>query len=675
MLETIDINNISSILTHLSNLTGLSLSIYGEKGNIILPPAKEDKLMSAIRSSPKGRDEYNDFLKKHIEKTTVRRSLSIFKGPAGQYHFFIPVHIDAESIRDSVFLITGSGVYLAANDFENFYKTEGSSYGFLPQHLKTWSQEIIIRDYVAVQETARHIQSLFNLFFRSSYEGNLNKNRYRLTKTILSLISDIGLERQADKVYDILVDILFFLFNADSISVMTLKNGTFKSKFAAGRLKEHLQHLILKVTGIVSDVVEKQVPLYSEDMIGLLRLGLSEEVTSINIFPFIWDGKVSGLLSVLNTNINQEDAKIISELYKIAGFIIRRTELCDIYDKCLKDIDVLNAAAECLNPVKELSTLYETILDTSVRLAEAERGSLMLIEEDTPYLTIKAAKGINKRLLSVIRIKAGEGIAGKVFKEGMPLIVDDIETNERVLLKKRPKYRTGSFICIPLKIGEETLGVLNLSDKITGEIFSEKDLTLLRSFASYSSIALERSIYYNLADQMRGLSITDFLTGLFNRRYFEERFFEELQRSERHNLSSSLAIIDIDDFKLFNDTEGHLAGDEVLKNIANIAKESLRVIDVIARFGGEEFIVIMPQTEKEEAFLVAERIRKSVKEQLPHTWKVFPKENVTITAGVATFPSDGKNRKELIRNADKALYKGKMEGKDKTALYLEIDKK
>ena len=200
-------------------------------------------------------------------------------------------------------------------------------------------------------------------------------------------------------------------------------------------------------------------------------------------------------------------------------------------------------------------------------------------------------------------------------------------------------------------------------------------MTLLRSFASYASIALERSMYYNLADQMRGLSITDFLTSLFNRRYFEERFFEELQRSERHNLSFSLAIIDIDDFKLFNDTEGHLAGDDVLKNIANIAKESLRVIDVIARFGGEEFIVIMPQTEKEEAFLVAERIRKSVKEQLPHTWKVFPRENITITAGVATFPSDGKDRKELIRNADKALYKGKMEGKDKTALYLEIDKK
>jgi diguanylate cyclase (GGDEF)-like protein len=313
--------------------------------------------------------------------------------------------------------------------------------------------------------------------------------------------------------------------------------------------------------------------------------------------------------------------------------------------------------------------LYDAIVDLSVHLIGAERGSLMLIEDSASYLTIKAARGINKLLLKEIRIKPGEGIAGRVFKEGVPLIVDDIESNEKVLLKKRPNYKTSSFISIPLKAGEKIIGVFNISDKITGEIFSEEDMSILQSFLSYASLALERSMYYSLAGHLRELSITDALTGLFNRRYFEERFFEELQRSERHNLSFSLAMMDIDDFKLFNDTEGHLAGDEVLKHIANIAKDCLRVIDIIARFGGEEFAVIMPQTEKTEAFLVAERIRKSIKEQLPITWKVFPKDMITITIGVAAFPSDGKDRVELIRNTDRALYKGKMEGKDKTVVW------
>ncbi|MDP2754532.1 MAG: diguanylate cyclase [Nitrospirota bacterium] len=667
-MEIIDIDNVSSLQTHLSNLTGLSISIYGDKGNIIMPPVRENKLLSVIKASSRGRDEYNDFLKSSLEKTIHRRNISIFKGPAGQYHFFIPARFN-----NSVFIITDGGVYLSAEDFEDFYRREGQSYGLLPDQLKSWSREIIVRDYADIQNAAGHIQSIFNLFLRSGYEGSLNEKRYRLMKTIFSLISDIKLDEQAEEIHDILVDVLSFLFNADSVSIMIRDDSAcsplFRPRRAAGRLKEYLQSLPLKVTGIISEVIDKQKPIYSENVMEILRLGFSDEVTSIYAFPIISGDKITGLLGIFNSNIAQEDADIISDLCKITGFIFRLVGLEDIYDKRIKDIDVLNTAAERINPIKEPDMLYEAILDMSVHLAYAEKGSLMLLDEDTSYLTIKAAKGINKRLLGEIKIRVGEGIAGKVFREGVPLMVDDIERNEKVSLKKRPKYRTGSFISIPLKIGEETIGVLNISDKITGEVFSAEDLVLLRSFASYASIALERTMYYSLAGQLRGLSITDFLTDLFNRRYFEERFFEELQRSERYNLSFSLVIMDIDDFKLFNDTEGHLAGDEVLKSIANIAKDSLRVIDVIARFGGEEFAVIMPQTEKDEAFLVAERIRKSVKEQLPRTWKIFPRDNITTSIGIATFPHDGKDRKELIRNADKALYRGKMDGKDKTVLW------
>jgi diguanylate cyclase (GGDEF)-like protein len=367
---------------------------------------------------------------------------------------------------------------------------------------------------------------------------------------------------------------------------------------------------------------------------------------------------------MFNSVLHREDTDIISDLCRLIGSLLGFIELKDSCKKCLREIDVLNAAAIRLITVKEPDMLYEAILDTSIHLTEAEKGSLMLVD-DTSSLTVKAAKGINKRLLSEIRIRPGEGIAGWVLREGTPLFIDDIEKSESGFYR-RPKYRTGSFISVPLKIGEETIGVLNISDKISGEVFSEDDLSLLRSFASYASIALERSTYYSLAGQLKELSITDSLTGLFNRRYFEERFIEELHRSDRHGLSFSLAMIDIDNFKLFNDTEGHLAGDEVLKYIANSAKECLRVIDVIARFGGEEFAVIMPQTEKEEAFLVAERIRNTVKEQFPCARTAFPRDFITVSIGISTFPHDGKERKDLIRHADKALYRAKMEGKDRT---------
>ncbi len=662
-MEFLDIDTISSLQAHLTSMTGLSLSLYGEKGNVILPPVNENKLLTTIRSSSKGREEYTEFIKKNLEKALQRNDVSFFKGPAGLHHFFAPLHID-----NSVLMLVGGGVFFSAGDFENFYTKEGPAYGFVPHQPKSWYQEISTRNEPDIQDAARHIRSIFDLILTSSYNESLHEKRFRLMKTVLGLISDMKLDKQATEIYDILVDIILFLFNAESISITVKVDNVYVPRKTEGRLKDQLQSIQLKVTGVISEVIEKKRPLYSESAIEIFRLGFSDNVRSVYAFPIISEDRVVGILNIFNTEVLQEDANIIFEICKVAGYVFRLIGLQDTYSKCTKEIDIINTAATRLIPVKDPDILYETILDASVHITEAEKGSLMLASDDTSCLTIKAAKGINKRLLGEIKIKAGEGVAGWVFREGVPLIVDDIEKNEWGF-PRRPKYRTGSFISVPLKIGEKIIGVLNISDKIKGGTFSGEDMSLLRSFSSYASIALERSNYYSLAGHLRELSVTDSLTGLFNRRYFEERFFEELHRSDRHNLSFSLAMIDIDDFKLFNDTEGHLAGDEVLRSIAGVAKDCLRVIDVIARFGGEEFTVIMPQTEKDEAILVAERIRNSIKEQLPRTWSAFPRSCITVSIGIATFPSDGKDRKELIRNADKALYMAKMDGKDRTVVW------
>lgn len=664
MSDILDLDNVSSILNHLSNLVSLSLSLYGDKGKVILTPVYEDKFLSALKASQKGRDEYNDFLKSCVEKAVNKRDSLVVKGPAGQHYFFAPVYVN-----NIIFVIAASGVYLSFKEFEDFYLRDGRSYDLKPEELKYWSQMVVIRDYATVRETAQHIQTMVNQFFSTRYEGVLNEKKYKLSKTILSLIGDMDLNMQVEEIYDIVVDILLFLFNVDNVSVLIKRDDIVSPQRVAGRLRLRLQSSTLKGVGILSEAVEKQRHIYSDNMMEILRLGLPDEVTSVHVFPIVTEDKVARLLGVFNSHLSQDDADIIGELCKIVSFILRLRDFHDTYEQRKKDMDILNMVITRLNEVKEPEELYQNIMDMSVHLAHAERGSLMLMENGKAYLSIKAAKGINKKLLKEIKIRVGEGVSGRVFGEGTPLVVYDIEKDERVLLPRKPSYKTSSFISIPLKLGERTIGVLNISDKVKGEVFSEEDITLLGSFASYASIALERSMYYSLVDHLRELSITDSLTGLFNKRYFEERFFEELQRSERHNLSFSLAMLDIDDFKLFNDTEGHLSGDEVLKNIANIAKESTRIIDIMARFGGEEFAVIMPQTEKDEAFFVAERIRKSVREQLSHTWRYFPKDRITVTVGIATFPSDGKEMKDLIQNADRALYRGKKEGKDKTLLY------
>ena len=659
-MEILNIEHLSSLQERLSSLTGLYLSLWGERGNPLIPPGRENKIFSAITSSPQERDAYHAFVKENIQDMSQRNSIAILKGPKNISHFFAPLRTD-----DTFYMLVGGGIFLSSPDFDRFIEKQRQHYRIPPTmgtH-STHDKGILTRDDLL--KTARHLQTIFFDTLRSSKKEKSLAHRFRLLKTTLSLLSDIKLEKNLGKIYELLADIMLFLFHADSLSLYTRRENTFVPQKAEGRMQSLLKDLPLTMTGILSEVDAGKKPAFSDSMIDILRLGFPETVLSLSIFPIIYEDTVTGLLVFINTEISEEEAEVITEICGITGFILNVADLHEEYLKYTQEIDALNVAAERLNAVNEPELLYDAILNTSVSLAGAEKGSLMLMEHGASYLTVKAAKGIHKRLLGDLRIMPGEGIAGRVFSEGVPLIVDDIESDQQVTFRRKPKYRTGSFMSIPLKIGEKTIGVLNISDKISGEIFSQDDAELLRSFASYATIALDRANYCNLASQLRALSMTDSLTGLFNRRYFEERFYEELHRSARHNLFFSLAMIDIDDFKLFNDTEGHLAGDEILKNIAHLAKESLRVSDVIARFGGEEFAVIMPQTEKGEALLVAERIRHSVRELLPRMWRTFPKDSITITIGVATFPIDGKDRKELIRSADKALYRGKMEGKDR----------
>lgn len=669
-LELVDIQGLAVVQDSLSELTGFSFSTYDDRGHLLIPPKYEDKLLAFIKSHAAGREEYGDFVRKGIEMAAMRKEISLFKGPADQHHLFIPSQVDGCAL-----VLVGGAFYPSNRDFEEFYMKKGQSYGLAPSQLQSWSQKITVRDYETIQSISTHIKLLLNTVLRCGYERNLNHKRYRWAKTIIDVLSNIQQPITTGEVYSLMVDALLFLLNVDTVSVMVKDGALFKPMISAGRSKGDVESVFLKEEAwMISRSIKGRSPVSCNDNMEILRLGFPDNIASIHLFPIFCKENVFGVLGIFNSLIAKEESECISDLCNLVGFVLRNTSLQTVYDAQTKNIAALNLAATSLPAVLHTpDALYETIVDTTTRLLKAERGSLMLPDEDRGELSIKAVKGINKWLTRDIKIKIGEGVAGKVFKEGIPLLVENIEKIEALHIKPRPHYKGGSFVCIPLKVGEETIGVLNISDKTTGEVFSEQDLALLSYFAPYASIALKASNYYSLAEQMKELSITDSLTGLFNRRYFYDRFIEEIQRSVRHDLPFSLAMLDIDDFKLFNDTEGHLAGDDVLKGIAHIARESLRVNDVLARFGGEEFTVIMPQTAKDEAYLVAERIRRNIQELLLCTWKTFPRRCITVSVGVATFPDDGKDTNELTRNADRALYIAKMEGKNRTTVWKKSD--
>ena len=266
-----------------------------------------------------------------------------------------------------------------------------------------------------------------------------------------------------------------------------------------------------------------------------------------------------------------------------------------------------------------------------------------------------------------MRIPKGQGIAGRVAQLGEPMLVENLEIDPRVLQKNKRHYKTRSFLSVPLKIGDRTIGVLNLSDKVSGEVFNEDDLQLIQSFASQAVVVLERNVLYSQTERLKKLSITDHLTGLLNRRYFQERLEEEIARSSRHGRPLSLMMLDIDGFKIINDTLGHPVGDKLLKQVSDAIMDSVRTMDIVSRFGGDEFLVLLPETHPDRAAHIAERIRQAVGKIALALDSEAPEQDVvtSVSIGIASYPQNGHTLEKLVEQVDRALYQAKMKGKNR----------
>lgn len=659
----IDSGYIASIKRIVSDLTGVDFSIYDHNGNILVQADKEDRFVKRVLISPVGSREFREFLKNSIEKASLRRGLSIFKGPMNQYHPLIPFHVGDLSI-----VFFGHSFYEDIKEFKDFCDKRAFDYGFSREDIKALTSLLTIDKVERVTHLYEGLSRLFELTVSHSFERNLYIDRHRKAKIVIDFLAEIEKETDEKRIYTLLIDAIIFLFGGETVSVMKLKNDRFTPSVSTGPLMELVNDVSIdRHTRCISEMMANHRPLLISETIDILRLGYSDDINTVYFFPLYSGEETLAITAIYNLPLRESEIDIIARLCSLAGFVLKGRMIEQLFKKKIDELTAINLATANLGlSFKEPEVIYETIVELSSILANAEKVSLMLPDPEKSELFIKAVKGINKWIASNIRVKVGEGIAGKVYKDGIPLIAVDIE--RELSSRKKTNYRTGSFASIPLKIGDEIIGVLNLADKISGEVFSETDLVFLRHFASYASVIIKGAQYYNIAEEMKTLSITDSLTGLFNRRYFDNRLFEEIQRAIRYESIFSLSIFDIDDFKLFNDTEGHMAGDEILRAVADISRDSIRSIDILSRIGGEEFAIIMPQTDTEEAFLVAERVRKNIKELIPASWKKFPKKNITVSIGIASYPKDGKDQRNLIKAADRSLYRAKIQGKDRAVM-------
>lgn len=445
----------------------------------------------------------------------------------------------------------------------------------------------------------------------------------------------------------------------------------FYVELSGGKKRDIFQKIKLpEKTQFILEAFSSNKPVAVINSHQLWHTGFSEEITSMYLYPIFSERGSLSLLGIFNSLLDKEVLDSISELCKLLARIYNAKSITEEYIKKFNKLSLVSLKTSKLYFLhKDIQHLYDNIVIEAASLADAEKCSLMLPADDKDTLRVNAASGINRWLMENVRVRKGEGIAGKVYEQGMPILIENEEKLKYFSIPSKPQFKTASCLSIPIKIADEILGVINLSDKYSGGPFSEEDIFVLNQFVTQTSILLKLTSCYRTAEEMRELSITDHLTGLFNRRYFNNRFEEELQRSKRYSLPFSLAIVDIDDFKLFNDTEGHLYGDDILKSCASIMDNTIRTNDILARFGGEEFAIIMPQTQKAEAFYVAERIRENIKNMISPTYKNLPQKNITVSIGIATYPDCGEPINNLIKYADMALYKAKVLGKDQTAVW------
>ncbi|GAP20154.1 diguanylate cyclase [Leptolinea tardivitalis] len=335
-----------------------------------------------------------------------------------------------------------------------------------------------------------------------------------------------------------------------------------------------------------------------------------------------------------------------------------------------KEAENLRVAASTLTSTLNLQEVFERIIETATNaIPTAEKGLLFLFDEQKHIFHVRAQYGFSDPAVFTIQIGAYEGMAGKTATEKKALLFQDITQEKSISFspKKQALADQKCWITAPLMQHEKVYGVLELC-AAKAFSFTEDDVNVLVSFADTVTAAIQNA---QLHTELQQIAITDILTGLYNRRGFEELGQREIHRSIRTSAPLSMLLVDVDYLKNINDTYGHTAGDDVIKKVANCCKKTFRQIDLITRFGGDEFAIILPDTPQDHAREAAERLRKTIETAI----MVFDEQSIPLSAsiGVASFDKNMNTIHQLFECADRALYSAKKRGRNSTVSYSELD--
>ena len=429
--------------------------------------------------------------------------------------------------------------------------------------------------------------------------------------------------------------------------------------------------LVSRITKPVEDVLSATHAIAE----GNLDYRLQEEQSGeFKQLAHSFNNMMSSISTVYNDQLSQErELTIAQEELRFKDILEEKNKEIELVNKDLaehnKELSVLLQINQEMSTTLDLNTLFDKVLNALKDLIECQVVILLMYDPGAEVLEVSHALGIDSEALNDVTFKLHEGISGETARTRATNYVPDLKIDKRYLSYKKSLTVFGSMLSIPLVTHNKLCGVLNLhKDKLNS--FDTNEIALSQAVANQAAIAIENAQLYKQATE---LSVTDALTGLSNRRHFQDILNREFVLTQRYSSALSLIMIDIDHFKKYNDSHGHLQGDIVLKKVATSLLHNTRGIDLTCRFGGEEFVVLLPKTTTQGAVIAAEKLRKVIEEEVyTGEQESQPGGKLTLSLGVASYPVDSADMQSLLELADRALYKAKDQGRNQVVAFSEI---
>ncbi|MBM7555940.1 sensor domain-containing diguanylate cyclase [Halanaerobacter jeridensis] len=467
-----------------------------------------------------------------------------------------------------------------------------------------------------------------------------------------------------DDTYQTLVDIGCQELGIDYGALFLTDNGQLEVKAICGLNNEYfklhysLSNSILKKAKseilIVDNLQQaKTKNKYSQDLF------IAEGFKSLLAAPIFVDDELEGLLLFLHSDVNyfsQEDFLPVETITTQAPLVIKKAKIFQKMERNVAGLSILQRTSSTINSTLNLEEVFNLTVDVIMGTMGVSMSGLFLLDESKENLNLVASTGVPGGEAEEKLIAKTQELCWRVIENKEAAIEDEIPDEHNEL----DTFNMKSGMIIPLIIRGEVIGAVAAGQVGFKRNFTEADTRFVTTLANQIAIAIENARMYN---QMEELATKDGLTKLYNHSHFQEILAKEIEKAKRYERDLSLLMMDIDNFKDFNDTYGHQVGDEVLKELARLLKKEARESDIVARYGGEEFAVILPETDLNGAVEMGKRLNKAIRNMVIKYEGLEIK--ITVSIGASSY-HEGKSQKKLINDSDDALYQAKDHGKDQT---------